>query len=224
MHVDALAREVAGRFMRGDVTGPPFPPYFARWAERMRAHAERALGEYGESESPELEWPPFESFERVGERRIGDLDVYVYRIEPTASALLLALRGDALAYTSFAGGRFMGPEFDSDRFPPYDLALMATHARGEGELDLSIASMSTQGEGPVQVAFAIEPERFAALDGAALAALVEKCTPIARDVALLFCGRPGPLTIVYIEPDPPATDNVRHLGVQRTPLATFEIP
>jgi hypothetical protein len=225
MDIDALAREVADRFMRGDLAGPPFPPYFAHWMEHARAEAERIHAEYPSADDPpQLDWPPFESFEQDGYERIGDLDVYVYRIDPSASALLLALRGDALAYAAFAGMRFMGPVDPNGRFPLYDLAMMATRARAQGELDVQLSSMSTQHEGPIHVAFEIEPARYAALDDAARETLHRACASIAGDAALLFCGRPGPLRIVFVAPPDPPVDNVYNIGETGEPIAQFDVP
>jgi hypothetical protein len=225
MDIDALAREVANRFMRGDLTGPPLPQYLPQWMERMREEAERAYAAHPGTEfPPESEWPPFESFERAGYERIGDLDVYLYRVEPSASALLLVLRGETLAYTTFAGNRFMGP-MDSDlRFPPYDLASMATGARAMGELGLTLTGMSTLREGPIHVAFEIEPARYAALEDAARETLHRACALIASDAALLFCGRSGPLHIVFIAPPDPPADNVYNVGEMRDPIAQFDVP
>jgi hypothetical protein len=224
MDIDALARDVVDGFARNDFAGPPFPPYFVQRAERVRAQAEDANAQSEALEAPEDAWPAFESFDQVEHLLIGDLDVYLYRMEPTASALLLVLRGDSLAYTSFAGGRFMMPPRENERFPPFDLAMMATVARAEGELGLPISSMSSGGDEPVQVVFEIEPDRYAALDDGARRALHDACTPIARDTALLFCGRSGPLTIAFHAPDPPAVGNVQHIGTQREAIAQFDVP
>jgi hypothetical protein len=80
------------------------------------------------------------------------------------------------------------------------------------------------GNDPVRVGFQIDPSRYAALDDAQRDDLHHRCTPIARDVALLFCGRSGPLSIALAPPDPPdPTDQTGH-GVPRQPLATFEVP
>ncbi|HEY0380799.1 MAG TPA: hypothetical protein VGC72_01130, partial [Candidatus Elarobacter sp.] len=103
MDIDAVARAVVDGYVRNDFAGPPFPPYFAHWADRTRAQGARDAADLPESNPAEDAWPAFESFAQVERRPIGDLDVYLYRIEPTASALLLVLRGDSLAYTSFAG-------------------------------------------------------------------------------------------------------------------------
>jgi hypothetical protein len=222
MDVDALAREVADRFMRWDLAGPPFPPYLAHWGERMRAQAERATG--GVPDDPSEGWPKFESFEQVGYERVGDeLDVYLYRIEPTATALLLVMRGDSLAYTALAGSRFMMPENEHDRFPPFDLSFMAMNARAEGELDVPMAGWSTQNDAPVYITFEIEPERYAELDDAARDALHHACARIARDAALLFCGRPGALVVGFYAPEPPQTGGVYHVGRQREAIATFDV-
>lgn len=225
MDIDALAREVTDRFMRADLAGPPFPPYFAHYMEHMRAEAERMQAEYPSAEDAQQpDWPPFESFEQDGYERIGDLDVYVYRIEPSASALLLALRGDALAYAAFAGMRFMGPADPNGRFPLYDLAMMATDARARGELDLTLGSLWTQLEGPIQVAFEIEPERYAGLDDDAREALHRACAPVARDAALLFCGRPGPLNVGFVAPEQSQAGGIHHAGGQRVLIAEFDVP
>ena len=187
----------------------------------MRAEAERANA----ADAPAEEWPPIESFERVRYERVGDLDVYLYRIEPTASALLLVLRGDTIAYTSLAGCHFMIPVNQHDVFPPFALGMMATNARAQGELDLPISGMTRQADAPAYVAFEIEPERYAALDGAARNALHRACAPIAADAALLFFGAPGPLVIGFYAPEPPPSDNVYHVGTpQCDPIATFEVP
>ena len=225
MDVDALAREVADRFVRWDLAGPPLPPYLAHWGECMRAEAERANAAYGAPDAPSEEWPPFESFERVRNERVGDLDVYLYRIEPTASALLLVLRGDTIAYTSLAGSHFMVPQDQYDRFPPFDLGMMATNARAQGELDLPIAGMTRQKEAPAHVAFEIDPERYAGLDDVARDALHRACAPIAADAALLFFGEPSPLVIGFYAPEPSPSDGVHEVGTpRREPIATFEIP
>ena len=227
MDLDALARDVSDRFLRGDVTSPPFPPYFAHWAARERAEAERAFAKDGGAPEPAAnDWPPLESFERVSSWRLGDLDVYLYRIEPTASALLLALRGDELAYAAFAGCRFMGPMIGSETRPPYDLAAMATRTRASGELDLTLSGMHVQGDGPVGVTFEIEAERYTALDDTARTALHAACTPVARDAALLFCGRAGPLVVMFKAPDPPQEGGTRvhYVGLPREALGQFEVP
>ena len=222
MDVDALARVVADRFRTWDLTGPPLPAYLAHWGERMRAQAERANADSGTPDVPSEEWPPFESFEQVRYERIGGLDVYLYRVEPGAAALLLVLRDDTLAYTTFAGYHFMIPHGELDRFPPFDLASMATGARAEGELDLPIAGLSVQGDAPVHVGFEIEADRYAGLDETAREALHRACTPIASDAALLFAGRAGPLSIGFYAPRPPAADNVYQLGPTR-PIALYEV-
>ena len=223
MDVDALAREVANRFLRWDLAGPPLPAYLVHWGERMRAQAEQANAESGAPEAPSEQWPAFESSERVRNERIGDLDVYLYRVEPGAAALLLVLRDDTLAYTTFAGYRFMIPPGERDEFPPFDLASMATTARAEGELDLPIAGLSTQVDAPVHVGFEIEPDRYAGLDDTARETLHRACTPIASDAALLFAGRAGPLSIGFYAPRPPPSDNVYHLGPAQ-PIARYDVP
>ncbi|HEY0383485.1 MAG TPA: hypothetical protein VGC72_14945, partial [Candidatus Elarobacter sp.] len=118
----------------------------------------------------------------------------------------------------------MAPAHDSDRFPPYDLAMMATLARAEGELDLPITGMSTAGDEAVHVTFEIDANRYAALDDAARQALHDACTPIARDTALLFCGRRGPLVVAFHAPNPPTVGNVTHIGTQREAIAQFDVP
>ena len=229
LDLDALARDVVDRFMRGDLSGPPLPPYMARWAEHERAESARMQAEYGAETAPDPEafaWPPFESVGRVAEWHLGDLDVYLYRVEPTASALLLVLRGDALAYTSFAGYRFMGPLHDSETVPPYDLAAMATRARAQAELDFSIVGAHVQRDGPVGIAFEIEPERYTPLNDTERAALHAACVPVASDAALLFCGRSSPLVVVFKAPDPPQTGDVHvdQVGLPREALGQFEAP
>ena len=225
MDVDALAREVVDRFARWDLAGPPLPPYLAHWGERMRAEAEQANAQPSTPDDPADAWPRFETFEQAGYERIGDLDAYLYRIEPGACALLLALRRGALAYTSFVGYHFMIPKSEHDRFPPLDLSMMATDARAQGELDLRISGMSRQGDAPAYVAFEIEPERYAELDGTAREALHHTCAAIAADAALLFFGQPAPLVIGFYAPEPSPSDGVYHVGMpQRVPIATYEVP
>ena len=184
MDLDALARDLVDHYVRADFASPPFPPYVAHWAEREQARAVAAYG--ADAGEPDPHVPAFKSFTEERRWRLGDLDVFLYRIEPTASALLLILRNDVLAYVAFGGGRFMRPPdaHHRDEFPPYDLALMATWTRLEGELDLLPGGIFVSGDDPIRIGFQIEPSRYAMLDGAERTALHGACTPIARDTAL----------------------------------------
>ncbi len=224
MDLDAVARDVVDHYARADFSSPPFPPFYGHWAEREQARAVQAYG--AGADDPDPNWPVFETFTEERRWRLGDLDAHLYRIEPTASAMLLVLRGDALAYVSFAGGWFMIPQerFARDEFPPYDLGMMATWARVEGELEMLPGGVVASGDGPVHVGFQIEPSRYAALDDAEREALHQRCIPIARDVALLVCGRPGPLAIALGPPDRADEDGTMQVNGRKEAIATFEAP
>jgi len=224
MDLDALARDVAEHYVRMDFASPPFPSYYRRWAEREQARAVEAYGATGaDSDSTP---PVFNTFTEERRWRVGDLDAFLYRIEPTASGLLLVLRREALAYVAIAGGWFMHPphEHGHDGLPPYDLGMMATWARTEGELDMLPGGVVVSGDGPVHVGFQIEPSRYAALDDAEREALHQRSIPIARDVALLFCGRSGPLAIALGPPDRADATGTMQVNERREAIATFEAP
>jgi hypothetical protein len=203
MDVDALACEIADRLQRCDLAVPPFPAYFPRWMERSRVQAREA----GVPDQPDdrREDLPVASVSRADIGRSGDLDSYLYRVEPGEAALLLVMRGESLAYVASAGRWFDLPDqLPSGPFPPYDLATMAVWARSEGELDLMPGGQyALHAGGPVHVGFALGRARYESLDDAARTALHDACIPIARDSALLFCARSGPLQIVLHEPDTP---------------------
>jgi hypothetical protein len=202
MDVDELAREVVDCFVRADFAAPQLPPYFAGWAEREQA---RAIAAYGpDAGEPPQDIPEFDSFTEQRRWRLGDLDVFLYRVEPTSSAVLLVLRGDALAYAAVAGQWFMMPfeRHERDEVPPNDLAMMCIWHRVEGELDLMLGGIVAVRDEPVHVAFQLEPSRYAALDDARRDDLRAACVPIARDAALLFCAWPRPLAITLQGPDP----------------------
>ena len=123
MNIDNLARDVVDCFVRADFAGPPLPPHFARWAEREQARAIEAYGP-GAAEPPG-DMPALDSFTEQRRWHFGDLDVYLYRIEPTSSALLLVVRGEKLAYVALAGQWFMMPLDELERdVPPNDLAIV----------------------------------------------------------------------------------------------------
>ena len=196
MDVDALARELAEAIVRFEVASPPFPPHMPAWVERMRTDMP------GEIEAARDAAPALETYVREEHERVGDFDVYLYRVEPGAFALLLFLCDDALAYVAFAGSWFLMPEEvrKTVRFPPFDLTLMAVGTRADAELGLQLVGLGTQGDGQVGVAFEIERARYESLDEPAREALHQGCAPIARDAALFFCGRSSPLRIRFVEP------------------------
>ena len=201
MNIDKLARDVVDCFVRADFASPPLPPYFARWAEREQA---RAIEAYGPgADEPPGDVPVFTSFTEQRRWNFGDLDAYLYRIEPTSSALLLVVRDEKLAYVALAGQWFMMPLEPNDReVPPNDLAMMCIWHRVEGELDMMPGGfVAVRGE-PVHVGFELEPSRYAALDDAERDALRNACIPIARDAAALFCGWSGPIVVTLQGPDP----------------------
>jgi hypothetical protein len=101
---------------------------------------------------------------------------------------------------------------------------MATWTRVEGELDMLPGGIVVVGGDPIHVGFQIEPSRYAELDDAERAALHLACAPIARDTALLFCGRPGPLVISLGPTDRMDSSGVVHSRDSRHPIATFEVP
>jgi hypothetical protein len=230
MDVDALARAVGEGAIRMKFASPPFPPYYPGWMERMRAKMPE------EFDAAEHAAHPLETFDRTVHERIGDLDVYLYRVEPGAFALLLYLRADALAYVAFVGNWFLMPEDvqKGSRFPPFDLSMMAVGVRADAELGLELGGLGSLGDGPVGVAFEIERARYNSLGDVEREALHAACTPIARDAALLLCGRSAPLTIRFAEPDrgqSSGTDpHVRHFyvdtekpGAERL-IAEFDAP
>jgi hypothetical protein len=205
MEIDALARAVLDGYASGDFSAPPFPPHAAPWAERQRRDAEaesaklppeqRAAAEAGAA------LPAFESVTAVDIGKLDDLEIHLYRAEPGAVALLLVVRDGALAYTSLAGNWFAMPEeLRSADFPPHALASMATGARALGELDVQFTSMSSAGNEPISVEYEIERARYDALDAVAREDLHRALTPIARDTALLFLHRNGPLRVGFVEP------------------------
>ena len=218
-----LARQVMDCFVRADVAGPPLPPYFARWAEREQARATAACG--SDAGTPPGTMPEFDSFTEQRHWRLGDLDAHLYRVEPTAAAILLVLRGDALAYAAVAGQWFTLPfdRHDRDDVPPNDLTMMCIWHRVEGELDMIPGGIVAVRDQPVHVGFQLERGRYDALDDAQRNELHRACTPIARDAALLFCGWSGPLVITLQSPDP------RELGrpdAEPAPavLVRFDVP
>ena len=223
MDVDTLAREIADRLYQGDFTVPPFPAYFPRWLESMRARAR----EVGVPEEPSGDEEPVASVTRVDIGRSEDLDSYLYRVEPGAVALLLVMRDATLAYLASAGGWFNGPGAMHGRtFPPYDLAALAIWARAEGELNLVPAGQVALHEGgPVHVSFELDRARYESLDAQARAALHDACIPIARDSALFLCGRSSPLAIAFGEPDGPEeiASGTRRPGPERL-IAEFTVP
>jgi hypothetical protein len=201
MNIDELARDVVDCFVRADFSGPPLPPYFARWAEREHA---RAIEAYGPgADEPPGDAPVFTSFTEQRRWNLGDLDAYLYRIEPTSSAVLLVVRDEKLAYVALAGQWFMMPLDAHEReVPPNDLAMMCIWHRLEGELDMMPGGIvAVRGE-PVHVGFQLEPSRYAALDRAERSSFHNACVPIARDAAVLSCGWSGPLVITLQGPDP----------------------
>jgi hypothetical protein len=221
MDVDALAREIADRLYRGDLAAPPFPAHYARWVEVMDARA-RAAGVVRPPDAAPVELA-VGSVARVDIGRNGDLDSFLYRVEPGAAALLLVLRADELAYVAMAGNWFVLPEDSrSGTFPPFDLAGMALCARAEGELDIVPGGWAALRDGsPVSVSFELARTRYDALGAEARSALHDACIPLARDTALLGVGRPGPLHIILIEPDGPGA------APQNAPerlIAEFEAP
>jgi hypothetical protein len=223
MDIDTLAREVVDCFVRADFAGPPLPPYFARWAEREQA---RAIAAYGaDAGKPPGDMPEFDSFTEQRQWHLGDLEAHLYRVEPTATALLLVLRGEALAYVAVAGQWFMMrlDRHERDEVPPNDLAMMCIWHRVEGELDMMLGGIVAVRDEPVHVGFQLEPSRYAALDDVQRDELHQACMPIARDAALLFCGRSGPLVITLQSPDP------RELGrhdAEPAPemIVSFDVP
>jgi hypothetical protein len=220
MDIAALARDLTDRYARADFASPPFPPYYRRWAECERARAVEAYG--AGAGDPDPNPPAFVSFTEARRWRLGQLDAYLYRIEPTASALLLVLHGDVLAYVALAGGWFMYPP--NERIadvPPSDLGMMAIWARVEGELDMLPGGAVVVGDAPVHVGFQIEPSRYAALGDEERDALHVRCIPAARDVALLFCGRSGPLLITLSSRE---RDDAHGADERRHALVTFEAP
>ncbi|MDB5072450.1 MAG: hypothetical protein JWM87_3561 [Candidatus Eremiobacteraeota bacterium] len=196
MDVDALARELAEAIVRFEFASPPFPPHVPAWVERVRTDMPE------EFEAARDAFPALRTYDRTVHERVGDFDVYLYRVEPGAFALLLFLRGTVLEYIAFAGSWFMLPEHvrKGSHFPPFDLTMMAVGARAEAELDLQLGGLGTQGDGPVGVGFEIERARYESLDEAAREALHQACAPIARDAALLVCGRSSPVTVRFVEP------------------------
>jgi hypothetical protein len=222
MDVDALAREIADRLYQGDFAVPPFPAYFPRWLESMRARAH----ELGVTE-PSGHEEPVASITRVDIGRSEDLDSYLYRVEPGAVALLLVIRGATLAYLASAGAWFNDPgALQGPNFPPYDLAALAIWARAEGELGLVPAGqVALHDGGPVHVSFELDRARYESLDAEARAALHDACVPVARDSALLFCGRSSPLAIAFGEPDEPddVATGTRRPGRERL-IAEFSVP
>jgi hypothetical protein len=223
MDIDALARQVVTQFARADLASPPLPPYLARWAEREQARAVEAYGSAAAEPPPDVQH--FDSVTEHQRWRLGDLDARLYRIEPTASALLLVVRGETLAYVAFAGQWFMLPDGvrDQDQFPPHDLATMAIWYRIEGELDLMPGGILAVRDQPVHVGFQMQPSRYAALDDAQRVALHAACILIARDAALLFCGWSGQIVVTLAGPDPR-----EHRAGQAEPphqtIATFDVP
>ena len=223
MDIDKLARDVVDCFVRADYAGPPLPPHFAKWAERERA---RAIEAYGPSAGePPADVPAFDSFAEQRRWRLGDLDAYLYRVEPTSSALLLVVRDETLAYVALAGQWFMMPldRHERDEVPPNDLAMMCIWHRVEGELDMMPGGIVAVRDEPVHVGFQLEPSRYAALDDEGRDALRKSCIPMARDAALLFSGWSGPLVVTLQGPDPRM-----HGGGREEPapemIASFDVP
>jgi hypothetical protein len=163
---------------------------------------------------------------RVDIGRNADLDSYLYRIEPGAGALLLIVRDGALAYVASTGGWFDLPdEMRGPMFPPPDLSMMAIWARAEGELGLVPGGQVwPRAGGPVHVGFELDRARYESLGSDARAALHDACIPVARDSALLFAGRSGPLAIAFGEPG--AADEAA-AGAARARdrlIAEFDVP
>ena len=223
MDIDKLAREVVDCIVRADFASPPLPPYFARWAEREQARAIEAYG--ARAAEPPGDVPEIDSFTEQRRWRLGDLDAYLYRVEPTSSALLLVVRGEALAYVAFAGGQFMIPrdQHEREEFPPNDLAVMCIWHRVEGELDMMPGGIVAVRDQPVHVGFQLEASRYAALDNAQREALHQACAPIARDAALLFCGWSGPLVITLQGPDP-REHGLHDAELPPQMIVRFEVP
>jgi hypothetical protein len=224
MDVDALAREIADRLARHDLAVPPFPAYFPRWRECMEARAHAAGARHADEGAAQA---PVASVTRVDIGRNEDLDSYLYRVEPGAAALLLIVRGETLAYVASAGGWFDRPdEMRGPMFPPLDLSMMAIWARAEGELGLVPGGqIALNAGGPIHVGFELDRARYESLGNDARAALQDACIPVARDSALLFSGRSGPLAIAFGEPDTPddvATGMTRP-GRERL-IAEFDVP
>jgi len=106
MDVDALAREVAEGTMRLEFESPPFPPYFPSWMERMRAKMPREFEETARAAHR------LDTFDRVAHERLGDLDVYLYRVEPGAEGDPNVIHFEAEVGTAKPGPGRQIVEFD----------------------------------------------------------------------------------------------------------------
>lgn len=213
MEPDTLARRIGELLTRGDLSSPPFPAYFARAAASAQAaSAEEAEGDRSVT--------PFaiESLHRVEERRCGEIELFVYRLEPGASALLIGLRGDAVEYVSLLGGLFSQAALEAHGgvvCPLSSLVAFALAARARGETDARYAGIHRASGGPTYVNFEMERARYETLSPEERAELHRSCARIARDASLLHQIEErdeGDVVMSFYEPQ---TGSEYHLGPGR---------
>jgi hypothetical protein len=177
--VDALARDLVEGFMRFDIVAPPFPAYYAAWAERD-------FGEIPPDQRAALraDAPPIDSLQRMEHRVAGDLEAFVYRAEPDSSALFLAVRSEEVAYLAFAAGLYAVPQ-PHRGFTFRQLAMFAVSVRAE-TVGVRFSGLSGGGGEAARVNIDVDRAGYEALDEPGRRALYARCEPIARDVGLLL--------------------------------------
>ena len=177
--VDALARDLAQRFLGYDIVAPPFPAYYAAWAKRDLAQIPP-----DQRTALRADALPIESVEQMEHRVAGDLDAYLYRAEPGGSALLLGVRSERIAYVAFCAGLYSVVEPYQD-YTFAQLAMFALTVRAEAD-NVRFSGVWGGGGEATRVNVDVERAWYEALDEPGLRALYARCETIARDAALLL--------------------------------------